>query len=116
MVIFVRHALRPIGRIPLKLRRLAFEIDDQIPWSIAGAETPDVLGIAVPTHGVSNGIVALCIGGAAGILKIVKPDRARGRIIDSAIVNPHGPVVMREMWRKGEVAIRAFSAPVFRER
>jgi predicted permease len=48
MVILVRHALRPIGRIPLKLRRLAFEIDDQIPWTIGGAETPDVHGIAVP--------------------------------------------------------------------
>src|ERR1700761_3985471 len=87
MVFLVGHALRPIGRIAIKLRRIAFEIYDQIAWSIAGAEAPDVPGITIPTHGVGNGIVALRIGGAAGILEIVKPGRARGRIIDAAIVN-----------------------------
>ena len=36
------------------------------------------LGITIPTHGVGNaGIVALRIGGAAGILEIVKPGRRR---------------------------------------
>src|SRR5580704_2638778 len=116
MVFPVRHALWPIGRIAIKLRWLAFEIYDYITWSITGAETPDVLGITIPTHGVGNGIVALRIGGAAGILEIVKPGRACGRIIDAAIVNPHGPILMRKVRRKGEVAVRTFSAPIFWER
>src|ERR1700756_1397424 len=115
MVFLIGHALRPIGRIAIKLRRLAFKVDDEITWSIASAETPDVLGITVPTHGVRNGIVALRIGGAAGILEIVKPGRARGRIIDAAIVHPHGPILMRKVRRKGEVAVRTFSAPIFWE-
>src|SRR5215475_2357026 len=99
----------------MKLRRLAFEVYDQITWSIAGAEAPNVLGITIPTHGVGNGIVALRIGGAAGILEIVNRGCARGRIIDAAIVNPHGPILMRKMRRKGEVAVRTFSAPIFWE-
>src|ERR1700722_20292671 len=115
MVVLVGHGLRPIGRIALKLRRLAFEIYDYIAWPIAGAEAPDVLGIAIPTHGVGNGIVALRIGGAAGILEIVKPGRAGGHIIDAAIVNPHGPILMRKVRSKGEVAVRTFSAPIFWE-
>src|SRR5579863_7976473 len=115
MVFLIGHALWTIGRIAIKLRRLAFEVYDQITWSIAGAEAPDVLGITIPTHGVGNGIVALRIGGAAGILEIIKPGGARGRIIDAAIVNPHGPILMREVRRKGEVAVRTFSAPVFGE-
>src|SRR6201993_1577519 len=115
MVVLVGHALRPIGSIAIKLRRLAFEIYDYITWSIGGAEAPDVLGITIPTHGVGNGIVALCIRGAAGILEIVKPGRARGRIIDAAIVNPHGPILMCKVRRKGEVAVRTFSAPIFWE-
>src|ERR1700679_144273 len=113
MVILVGHPFRSIGRIALKLRRLAFELCAQISWSIAGAEAPDVPGIPIPTHGVGNGIVALRIGGAAGILKIVKPGPARGRVIDSAIVNPHGPIAMRKVRCKGEVAVRTFSAPIF---
>src|ERR1700727_1734734 len=115
MVCPVGHALRPIGRIAIKLRRLAFEIYDSITWSIAGAEPPDVLGITIPTHGVGNGIVALRIGGAAGILEIVKPGRARGRIIDAAIVNPYRPILVHKVRPKGEVAVRTFSAPIFWE-
>src|SRR6202007_2088463 len=111
----IAHALRPIGRIAIKLRRLAFEIYDQIAWSIAGAEAPDVPGITIPTHGVGNGIVALRIGGAAGILEIVKPGRARGCIIDAAIVNPHSRILMRKVRRKGEVAVRTCSSPIFWE-
>src|SRR5580704_18444184 len=115
MVFLVGHALRPIGSIAIKLRWFAFEIYDYLTWSIGGAEAPDVLGITVPTHGVGNGIVALRIGGAAGILEIVKPGHAHGRIIDAAIVNPHGPILMREVRRKGEVAVRTFSTPIFWE-
>src|ERR1700677_3941900 len=115
MVFTVGHALRPVGRIAIKLRRLAFEIHDYITWSIAGAEAPDVLRITIPTHGVGNGVVALRIGGAAGILEIVKTRRARGRIIDAAIVNPHGSILMRKVRPKGEVAVRTLSAPIFWE-
>src|ERR1700677_1193623 len=115
MVFTVGHALRPVGRIAIKLRRLAFEIHDYITWSIAGAEAPDVLGITIPTHGIGNGIVALRIGGAAGILEIVKPCRARGRVIDATIVNPHDPVLMHKLRPKREVAVHTFSAPIFWE-
>src|SRR5580698_604664 len=115
MVVLVGHALRPIGRIAFKLRRLAFEIYDYIAWPIAGAKAPDVLGITIPTHGVGNGIVALGIGGAAGILEIVKPSRARGRIIDASIVNSYGPILMHKSRPKGEVAVPTFSAPIFWE-
>src|SRR5579863_9402131 len=113
MVFLVGHALRPIGRIAIKLRRLAFEIYDYIAWPIAGAEAPDVPGITIPTHGVGNGIVALGIGGAAGVFEIVKPGCAHGRIIDAAIINPHGPILMHKGWPKREIAVRTFSAPIF---
>src|SRR5438105_12730402 len=115
MVFFIGHAPRPIGRIAIEPRRLAFEVYDQITGSIAGAQAPDVLGITIPTHWVGNGIVALGIGSAAAILEIVKPGRAHGRVMDAAIVNPHGPVLMGKVGPKGEVAVRTFSAPIFWE-
>src|SRR5580692_8616224 len=115
MVVLVGHALRPIGRIALKLRRLAFEIYDYIAWPIAGAKAPDVLGITIPTHGVGNGIVALRIRSAAGILEIIKTSRAGGRVVDAPIVNPYGPILMHKSRPKREVAVGAFSAPIFWE-
>src|SRR6202035_1535673 len=112
MVFRIGHTLRPIGHIAIKLRWRAFEIYDQITWSIAGAEAPDVFGITIPTHGVGNGIVALRIGGAVGILEVVKPGCAHGRVIDAAIVYPHRRVLMYKVRRKGEVEVRTFSAPI----
>src|ERR1700753_3429707 len=115
MIFLVRHAFRPICHISVKLCLLAFEIYNQITWPIGGAETPDVLGITIPTHGVGNGIVALRICSATGILEIVKAGRAHGRIMDAAIVDPHSRILMRKMRRKGEVAVRTFSTPIFWE-
>src|SRR5258708_36958581 len=103
MVFRIGHALRPIGHIAIKLRWRAFEIYDQITWSIAGAEAPDVFGITIPTHGVGNGIVALRIGGATAILEIVNPGLAHGRVIDASIVTPHWPYLMRNVRSEGWV-------------
>src|SRR5256885_4435699 len=38
--------------------------------------------ITTPPHGVGNGVIALRIGGTAGILEVVKSRRPRGRVID----------------------------------